>query len=50
MNAHEAFLRNINLIVASEDIDQLPLIMNRSLKDFNDLYMFYNRASGAEAI
>ena len=50
MNAHDAFLRNLNLIVAGEDLDQLPLILNRSLKDFNDLYLYYNRASGAEAI
>lgn len=50
MNAHEAFLRNINLIVSSDDITQLPLVLDRSLQDFNDLYHFYNRATGAEAI
>jgi hypothetical protein len=50
MNAHEAFLRNINLIVSSEDIEQLPLILNKALQDFNDLYMHFNRALGAEAI
>ncbi len=50
MNAHEAFLRNLNLIVAAEDINQLPLILNKALQDFNDLYLFYNRASGMEAI
>jgi len=50
MNAHEAFLRNLNLIVNSDDIEQLPLILNRALDDFNDLYYYYNRAAGAEAI
>ncbi len=50
MNAHEAFLRNLNLIVNSEDISQLPLILDRSLTDFNDLYLYYNRAVGVEAI
>lgn len=50
LNAHEAFLRNINLIVASGDIDQLPMILDKSLSDFNDLYRFYNRATGAAAI
>ncbi len=50
MNAHEAFLRNINLIVGADDIEQLPLILNRALHDFNDLYLYYNRAIGAEAI
>jgi predicted Zn finger-like uncharacterized protein len=50
MNAHEAFLRNLNLIVGSEDMEQLPLILNRALQDFNDLYLYFNRASGNEAI
>lgn len=50
MNAHEAFLRNLNLIVSSDDIGQLPLILDRALHDFNDLYMYYNRATGSEAI
>ncbi len=50
LNAHEAFLRNLNLIVNSEDVDQLPLILNRALGDFNDLYMYYNRAAGEAAI
>jgi hypothetical protein len=50
MNAHEAFLRNLNLIVNTSDIPQLPLIMNRALRDFNDLYHYMNRALGAEPI
>lgn len=50
LNAHEAFLRNLNLIVSSDDINQLPLILKRALHDFNDLYLYYNRATGAEAI
>ncbi|REJ75312.1 MAG: hypothetical protein DWQ47_07450 [Acidobacteria bacterium] len=50
LNAHEAFLRNINLIVDTSDIEQLPMILDKSLSDFNDLYRFYNRAIGAEAI
>lgn len=50
LNAHEAFLRNINLIVGSGDINQLPMILDKSLSDFNDLYRYYNRATGAAAI
>jgi len=46
MNAHDAFLRNLNLIVNSSDLAQLPLILNRALGDYNDLYNYYNRASG----
>lgn len=50
MNAHEAFLRNLNLIVNTNDLKQLPLILNRTLNDFNDLYNYFNRASNAEPI
>ena len=46
MNAHDAFLRNLNLIVNTNDLQQLPLILNRALADFNDLYNYFNRASG----
>ena len=50
MSAHEAFLRNLNLIVNANDINQLPLILNRALKDFNEIYRYYNNAVGALAI
>ena len=46
MNAHDAFLRNLNLIVNSKDLAQLPLILNRAVGDYNDLYNYFNRASG----
>lgn len=50
MNAHDAFLRNLNLIINTGDIPQLPLILNRAVHDFNDLYHYFNKASGAEPI
>ena len=50
MNAHEAFLRNLNLIVNTSDLPQFPLILNRALIDFNDLYHYLNVGLGAEAI
>lgn len=50
MNAHEAFLRNLNLVINTADIPQLPLILNRAVADFNDLYYYLNRGLGAEAI
>src|SRR6187399_3147838 len=40
MNAHEAFVRNINLIINTADIPQLPLILNRAVHDFNGLYHY----------
>ena len=50
LNAHEAFLRNLNLIVNTKDVDQLPLILNRALRDFNEIYYYYNKAVGAVEI
>ncbi len=50
MNAHDAFLRNLNLIVNINDLPQLPLILNRALGDYNDLYNYFNKASGLQAI
>ncbi|HSU26589.1 MAG TPA: zinc-ribbon domain-containing protein [Pyrinomonadaceae bacterium] len=50
MNAHDAFLRNLNLIVNTADIPQLPLILNRALLDYNDLYHYLNIGLGVEPI
>lgn len=50
LNAHEAFIRNLNLIVNTADIPKLPLVMNRALRDFNELYHYFNKASGVSAI
>jgi DNA-binding NtrC family response regulator len=50
MNAQDAFVRNLNLIINSRDIAQLPLIMNRALHDYNDLYHYFNEALEMEAI
>ena len=50
MNAHEAFIRNLNLIINTGDIEQLPLILNRALRDFNELYHYFNKATEVSAI
>jgi predicted Zn finger-like uncharacterized protein len=50
MSAHDAFLRNLNLIVNTNDLPQLPLILNRAVHDYNDLYHYFNQAAGLEAI
>jgi predicted Zn finger-like uncharacterized protein len=50
LNAHEAFIRNLNLIVNTSDIEKLPLVMSRALRDFNELYHYYNQASGVLSI
>ena len=50
MSAHESFLRNLNLIVNTSDLEQMPLVLTRALRDFNELYFHYNKAVGAEAV
>ncbi len=50
MSAQEGFLRNLNLVINTADISQLPLILNRALKDFNELYFYYNQAAGVESV
>lgn len=50
LNAHEAFVRNLNLIVNTNDIPKLPLVMNRALRDFNELYHYFNKSLGVSAI
>jgi hypothetical protein len=50
MSAHDAFLRNLNLIVNTNDLPQLPLILSRAIADFNDLYNYFNRASELQPI
>jgi predicted Zn finger-like uncharacterized protein len=50
MNAHEAFLKNLNLLINSADLDQISMIMSRALRDFNELYRHYNRSLNLEAI
>ena len=43
-NTHEAFLRNLNLIVNSSDLHHLPSILHRALHDYNDLYRTFNKS------
>ena len=50
MNANEAFMRNLNLVVNNQDLAQLPLILNRAVSDFNALYTYFNRAADLSPI
>ena len=50
LSAHDAFLRNLNLIVNSNDISQIPLILNRALRDYNEIYRHYKEAAGTAAV
>ena len=46
MDAHAAFLNNVNAIVNLNDLEELPRITDIALREFNELYReFYNAFS-----
>jgi predicted Zn finger-like uncharacterized protein len=44
-DAHGAFLSNVNLIVNTSEARQLPLLLEKNIRDLNELYRDFNRAS-----
>jgi hypothetical protein len=50
LDAHAAFINNVNLIVNTNDIDDLTPALERALRDFNDLHRSYNDALGVGSI
>lgn len=45
-DAHAAFLSNANLVVNPSDLDNLNRILDKNIRDLNELYREYNKASG----
>ena len=50
MDAHAAFLNNVNAIVNSNDLEELSRVMEISLREFNELYREFYSASGLTAL
>lgn len=50
MDGHTAFLNNVNAIINLSEIDELPALMERRLRDFNELYKEFNSALGVSAL
>jgi predicted Zn finger-like uncharacterized protein len=44
LDSHAAFVYNVNLMVNTADLDKLPKVLERTLRDFNDLYRDFNAA------
>jgi predicted Zn finger-like uncharacterized protein len=44
MDAHAAFLNNVNAVVNTVDIDDLPRILEIALREYNELYKDFNQA------
>jgi DNA-binding response OmpR family regulator len=50
MDAHAAFLSNVNAVVNTADVEELPRIMEVALREFNELYRDFYSASGLTAL
>jgi predicted Zn finger-like uncharacterized protein len=50
MDAHAAFLNNVNAIVNINDLDELDRVMDIALREFNELYREFFSASGLTAL
>jgi predicted Zn finger-like uncharacterized protein len=43
-DTHAAFVSNVNVVFNPTDIDQLPLLLERTMRDLNELYKSFNSA------
>ncbi|HEU4796345.1 MAG TPA: zinc-ribbon domain-containing protein [Pyrinomonadaceae bacterium] len=50
MDAHAAFLSNVNAIVNVNDLDELSRVMDIALREYNELYREFYSASGLTAL
>jgi predicted Zn finger-like uncharacterized protein len=50
LDTHAAFVHNVNLVVNVADIEQLSNALERTIRDFNDLYRDFNAALDIAAI
>lgn len=50
LDAHGAFLNNVNAIVNLKELDELTQILNQALRGYNELYEEFNQALSLSAI
>ena len=50
MDSHTAFLNNVNAIINSNEIAELPKLMEHRLREYNELYKEFNSALGVPAL
>ena len=50
MDAHSAFLNNVNAVVNINDAEQLPALIDLRVRDFNELYKDFNDAMKIQAL
>ncbi len=50
MDAHTAFLNNVNAIINVNEIDELPSLIERRVHEYNELYKDFNTTLGVHAL
>ena len=50
MDAHTAFLNNVNAIINVSEIDELPSLIERRVREYNELYKDFNITLGLQAL
>ncbi len=50
MDAHAAFLNNVNAIININEIDELPGLLERRIREYNELYKEFNNVLGVPAL
>jgi len=50
MDAHAAFLNNVNAIINTNEIQEVPTLLERRLREYNDLYKEFHTALGVSAL
>ncbi len=50
LDAHAAFLNNVNALVNTKEMDHLPRILEQGLREYNELYREFNLALGLAAL
>jgi predicted Zn finger-like uncharacterized protein len=50
MDAHTAFLNNVNAIINVNEVDELPKLIEHRVREYNELYQGFNNAMGIPAL
>lgn len=50
LDMHTAFLTNVNLVVNPSDLEKLPNVLERAMRDFNELYRDFNAVNQVAAL
>jgi len=45
-DAHAAFLAGANLVIQMKEVGDLPRVLEKNIRDLNELYRDFNRALG----